>query len=66
MVAAMRTASWTCSSVSPPASTTSSCDRMHTSQPLMALTASEYSSKSALLVAGLTSRFIRSRAGSWP
>ena len=45
----MRTASLTWSSVSPPSSTTRSWERMQLSQPLIALTARQKSSKSVLL-----------------
>ena len=59
----MRTASWTCSSVAPPSTTAASCDRTHVSQPLMALTARQKSSKSVLFVSGLPIQFILRRAG---
>ena len=52
-VAAMRMASFTWSSLMPPSRTTCSWERMQLSQPLIALTARQNSSKSALLVADL-------------
>src|SRR5262245_55281310 len=63
IVAAILTASWTCSSLTSPATSASSCERTHTSQPLIALTARQNSSKSALSFIGLPIQFIRSRAG---
>ena len=50
----------------PARSTTFSCERTQVSQPLMALTARQKSSKSALLVATWAMRCIRSRAGFCP
>src|SRR3954453_10015471 len=66
ITAAMRTASCTCSSVSPPSSTASSCERMPISHPLIALPGRQISSKSGLFVAGFAIRCMRRRAGRSP
>jgi hypothetical protein len=63
MVAAMRTASCTLSSLIPLSVTLFSCSCTHASQPLIALTASENSSKCRCEDLGRTFRFMRSRTG---
>src|SRR5581483_2199911 len=65
-MAAMRTASWTCSSPMPCCWTLASCALMQASQPARAAMARLNSSKLPLLVLGRASPCIRRRAGFLP